>query len=64
MIISIEQSYDVIYECDACRRAPKMVTARNLDELRQACQSYGVYKCSRCEKLEKEEGDGSKKTTC
>ena len=57
MILDIKQAFDISFQCDHCRREPRMVTVRDLGEFRRAVGEYGVYMCPRCESYKGEPND-------
>jgi len=59
MILDIKQAFDISYQCDHCKREPRMVTVKSLDEMRRALKEYGVYMCYRCESYKGEPDDKS-----
>ena len=49
MIIDIQEGYNISYQCDHCKRAPKMVKVYSLPEALRMFHKYGVYMSYRCE---------------
>lgn len=49
MITDIQETYEITYRCDMCKRAERMITVRTLGEFRRAVGTYGNYVCHRCD---------------